>query len=179
MTFFQAEVFGTAKYFKSTLNNAKHRPTEEMYQDLLKLEVKQSENLTNKNKQVVKKKNKEQVVQDKYNMYHTRRPTLTDIEEKQIKKDYNKIIRKLRKEGNLDIECNKELKDYRDKYINKLTDPITINKWKIILDTLMEKTYEILKKCNVSKNVWEDVNLFFVKLENTFVLKKFGGTLDD
>tara|TARA_R110000824_G_scaffold255819_2_gene444795 strand:- start:2328 stop:3332 length:1005 start_codon:yes stop_codon:yes gene_type:complete len=33
MTFFQAEVFGTAKYFKSTLNNAKHRPTEEMYQD--------------------------------------------------------------------------------------------------------------------------------------------------
>ena len=33
LTFFQAEVFGTAKYFKSTLNNAKHRPTDEMYQD--------------------------------------------------------------------------------------------------------------------------------------------------
>jgi hypothetical protein len=33
LTFFQAEVFGTAKYFKAILNEAKHKPTEEMYQD--------------------------------------------------------------------------------------------------------------------------------------------------
>tara|TARA_R110000851_G_scaffold203486_1_gene355313 strand:+ start:55 stop:1059 length:1005 start_codon:yes stop_codon:yes gene_type:complete len=33
LTFFQAEIFGTAKYFKSILNEAKHKPTDEIYQD--------------------------------------------------------------------------------------------------------------------------------------------------
>ena len=33
LTFFQSEIFGTAKYFKSILNDAKHKPTEEMYGD--------------------------------------------------------------------------------------------------------------------------------------------------
>tara|TARA_R110000765_G_scaffold189462_1_gene294844 strand:+ start:864 stop:1901 length:1038 start_codon:yes stop_codon:yes gene_type:complete len=31
LTFFQSEIFGTSKYFKSILNDAKHKPTEEMY----------------------------------------------------------------------------------------------------------------------------------------------------
>jgi len=33
LTFFQSEIFGTAKYFKNILNDAKHKPTDDVYSD--------------------------------------------------------------------------------------------------------------------------------------------------